>query len=580
MHRCLWTLDILLAIFTDVAGAHMDGTERTPSPESAALLNLALTCRWFKGPALGILWRAIPGLDSIVACLPQDALHIYGLPSASQRETLKVLRLNRDINLKDFKEKADRIQVVGRPQYSHCRPYVLDPSFLHIHKSSQQAVGPLLTSVKHAMLYATDFTGDAVFPRLIIGPKLLSIDIMAFNKSRTVDGKDVIPSAPWEMIGRLLTEAARVQVITIDEYRTKYGWELGTFAPLDIVSLLRGFQSLKVLRTLSLEVDRPTFLHLSTLPYLEELALSVPSGAIMDVVKNYQPYDQLFPNLSKLRLNTSGPHCASLFQLPRAFERLKALEVRFQNDGTWSLRRFFQSIRTNTQLSQNLTSFKFTVARGELESNNRPSIDLTTITSLLALPNLSILHFEVASYPWEPPSNRYPIDFTTIAPLLALPNLSVLHLEGDGIVNLTNANLLSMGASWPRLEVLEFPERTCQSILKITLVGLLPLLASCAYLRELTLRVDAREDALGLAEAGTIVPHRALAEFCHCRSPITNPDGVAAFLQAALSGLETLSDNWLYVLDDDLQGFPQDSVEQGYMDLWGEVERQVIAANT
>lgn len=395
------------------------------------------------------------------------------------------------------------------------------------------------------MLYANDFEGHAVYPRLIIGPRLTSIDLVAFEKSKikVVNGLEVIPDGPWRAIKRVLEEAGSpIQKFKIDEYRTEDHWKLNTFAPHDLISLLRTFQSLRVLEALSLDIDHSTLLHFSALPHLQELSVSLSPEVITYVVEHHNHRDHFFQSLKKVRLNTpSLEPCGELFKLPHAFECLTALEIRGEAGTRWDLHSFFQGLRRNAPLSTNLTWLKLCVA----------------------------------FFPWNPPPNTQAIDFATIAPLLWFPNLSTVHVEADCPVHLTNADLARMGAAWPSLEVLNFPERSSRSRPQVTLTGLLPLLAACSSLRELTLRVDASEDVSSYADLGPIVPHRALTDFCYCRSPIKDPGCVAAFLALAFSRLETIGDNWLYGLDGDLVGYPDDPVDQKYRMLWGEVEKKL-----
>ncbi|KAG6810990.1 hypothetical protein H0H92_009530 [Tricholoma furcatifolium] len=551
MHRCLQIPEILNSIFSQIIDTKPTEDRWVQFPGSIALVNIALTCRSFKEPALNVLWRSILGLDPILRCLPSDAVNIIeeakDIPVAWRTGT-RGLRFNRNLGFEDYsriRENASRVRVVHRPRPGAFRPYALDKLFLHILYSRQPVVGPILPHVQHAALYATDFENHALYPRLIIGSRLSSIDLILFGKlkARAIDGVEHSPDIPWKTIGRVLTEAScTIHSFKVDEYRSEDQWQLKTYASPHFTSLLCSFHSLKVLEALSFDVDYSTLLRFSALSSLAELTISLSSATITQVVEHHMHCDQLFPSLRKLHLNTPCVEpCTRLLKLPHAFERLASLEIYSDSTGSRDVRHLFQSIRNSAALSKNLSSLKV----------------------------------KIAFLPWEPPCNVHPLDFATLTPLLSLPNLTTLHLETDSPVHLTNADLAKIGAAWHRLEVLNFPERTSRSTPSVTLTGLLPLLSACPHLQELTLRIDATEDVSSFADLGAIVPHRSLTDFCYCRSPINDPDGVAAFLALTFSGLETMGDNWLYGLDGELTGFPEDPVDQRHRVLWNEVEKRL-----
>lgn len=81
MHKCLQIPEILDAVFSNVLNTHPGVTEKPPFPGSSTLVSLALTCQSFKEPALNTLWRAIPGLDPVVRCLPHDAVRTIEEPN-------------------------------------------------------------------------------------------------------------------------------------------------------------------------------------------------------------------------------------------------------------------------------------------------------------------------------------------------------------------------------------------------------------------------------------------------------------------------------------------------------------------
>jgi len=67
MHACLNISEILSTIFEL---AYKDSPGR---PNMHTLASLAITCQWFREPAVSILWRSLPNLTPLVKCLPSDA---------------------------------------------------------------------------------------------------------------------------------------------------------------------------------------------------------------------------------------------------------------------------------------------------------------------------------------------------------------------------------------------------------------------------------------------------------------------------------------------------------------------------
>jgi len=73
MHACLRTPELLLNIFNYVHDDEVNERDFLKRrPRTATLPALARTCRDFTEPALDIIWRSLPSLMPLLACIPVD----------------------------------------------------------------------------------------------------------------------------------------------------------------------------------------------------------------------------------------------------------------------------------------------------------------------------------------------------------------------------------------------------------------------------------------------------------------------------------------------------------------------------
>ncbi|GLB39777.1 hypothetical protein LshimejAT787_0702870 [Lyophyllum shimeji] len=542
MHRCLEIPEILYFIFDNVIDRQ---SLKSPFPGSATLVNLAVTCKLFKEPALDALWYTIRNVDPLIRSLPADAFcltrHLQevapvvgglGLTPDGMFLGRKSLRLLRNLGPGDYdkiKGICSRVRVVTAPPHWRANhEHRHEPLLLH-HLFSRLNNGPILPRVQSVGININDFREQAVYPRLIIGPRVQFIRIFVPEPLRP--DFDIAPSLPWDNVRAVLLERPLpLQSLTIDPLRSEFGHKLNTFTSPEMIGLVCSLKSLRTLDIPSLSIDHDTLANLAALPLLQELVVSISDVELFRFVDRQWTNSGSFLGLTRLHIHTLDlVACAGLLQLPHSFQRLRSLKVSGTHGSTWDLKRFFTAIAANETLSW----------------------------------QLALLELEIPFYPWQLPRPEAPvIDFPTIQPLLSCRNLLGLSLHVDGIVDLDNAALAAMGAAWPHLAALDLRERTVGSIPKITLTGLTALLSACPRLQGIALRFDATEQVSSFAKIGTLSPHPCLTSLNYCRSPIREPRHVAAFLTLLLPKLERLTDNWLYCRGDIPEGYPEDPTEQ------------------
>ena len=107
---------------------------------------------------------------------------------------------------------------------------------------------------------------------------------------------------------------------------------------------------------------------------------------------------------------------------------------------------------------------------------------------------------------------------------------------------------------------------------RLTLSGLLPLIASCINLRELTIRVDTLNTIPDAAQLRNIIPTLKLQELDASRSPANDDTSISSFIQTVFPNLQTLRDKW------DLDGpelYELDPVEEANRRCWVDVRQQL-----
>lgn len=109
-----------------------------------------------------------------------------------------------------------------------------------------------------------------------------------------------------------------------------------------------------------------------------------------------------------------------------------------------------------------------------------------------------------------------------IAPLFSYRDLVKLVIDLDGRVDLNDSFMLRIADSWPKLRVLEPSDRSEGLVPTTTLIGLVPFLAACRELEDLSIRINA-QPRLIFQEIGD-PQHHKLRRLDVCTSLIEEPD--------------------------------------------------------
>ncbi|KAF8065070.1 hypothetical protein FPV67DRAFT_1782072 [Lyophyllum atratum] len=437
MHPCLKIPEILSAIFENIINRQY---WTTPLAGSATLLNLALTCKMFKDPALDVLWHTIQTLDPLVHCLPADAIRLTRFPMGGMlipghgpeeeeeekeeaeeledssdpipclRRKKRNLHSKRNLCLKrdlapidgyEIQKYSSRVRVVAGPPYweeasrERSLPPLLDQLF------SRLINGPILPLVR------------------IVGPEVDSVRIsnQFFHCRWPSDELPWPADLPWDNVRAVIMERLlTLEHFRLDPFRPDFEYRLNKFVSPDIVEVLRSHPSLKVIDVLSLDVDHTAFADLAVLPQLEELAISISTAELLLLYKQRAKSDR-FPGLRKLHLHTPDlAACTELIQPPDAFQHLQSLKISGTHYSTWNLKAFFDGIGRHETFAKQLKE----------------------------------LRLSIPFFPQDQPRDTTPpVDFPTIERLLSLSNLRNLSLNVDSKVDLDNAALAKMGAAWP-----------------------------------------------------------------------------------------------------------------------------------
>lgn len=417
---------------------------------------------------------------------------------------------------------------------AHLAQNLCDPIVLALLWSRRETLSSILPNLQALIIPLSAFCDQAHYPRLVLGPELKTI-IIAAEENIT----SPLPSYAWDNVKVTLAPLAPIMSVfvvnAVEAHSNGDPLELGT--PTDLMQLYRSFENLTALDAASVSVDHTTLSHLASLPSLQMLRASIETNELNHFIITFGT-PQEFPSLIMLGLRVADLlACSRLLQRP-GLRQLAALEVsRSQQDAYWDVDRFTQIFRIRSTF---------------------PALSQLAISS----PIDQRIQF---------PTTMTRVTAKTWAPLLGFIHLSIIRIRLETTVDLDDPVLRTMALSWPHLEVLEIFEWATDTVPKVTLAGLLPLLASCTRLSQLTLRINALTDIPRFAQVGDLPPRNEMRYLNVCTSPIQVPQKVAAFLITVFPNLAQLHYGWQYSGRDGEIINLGTGQESGYYRAWREV---------
>jgi hypothetical protein len=384
------------------------------------------------------------------------------------------------------------------------------------------------------------FLALASYPRLVVGPSLhkiiLRLDDGQFNN------EDENVDYPWDNVASVLkVRSAGISEFRVVVYSSRHASSIFLGPPPEIMQLYHCFQALELLETPWIGVTHDALTHLATLPKLWKLKISLDVAEATLFNSALPSETHAFPSLLQLSLSTEELHSCSELLKHSGFQQLQSLEItREVEGGYWDLDPFFRTLRD--RLSHSVFD-EVIFCKADLDR-------------------------------WSPPQgNISPITLNTLTPLFSFPNLSVLKSELDTTVELDDAAIRKVAEAWPHLRVFRLFERTTGGIPGITAGGLLPLIASCPKLEQLTLRINALTIP-NFTQLGEVIPARNLSRLNVCTSSIYQWAQVASFLVVVFPVLSFLGFGWHYGSIEGMNAIQGlDHTELGYLADWETVHQ-------
>ncbi|KAF9460419.1 hypothetical protein BDZ94DRAFT_1266201 [Collybia nuda] len=526
MHRCLEISELLTRIFLFTTGSR----DVWPVRGSSTLLALALTCKTFSGPALDILWSFMPGLKPLIPCLPSDAIvritekdHIN---SALYGDPYNIIRDLEPVDFERMNSYTRRVKVFGvRSSREMIFRQKLPGSIaLPLLLSRRGTTSSLFPNLHTLTVPFSGFNNQGLYLCLILGHGLGSI---------TISIQRNLGSYPFDnLTAALMPLAPSLSKFVIDATKELFWLKpLNLGAPRDLFKLYRSFRNLATLEAPCISIDHTSLSHIATLPHLHTLSTSVSTEDLIAFTSTYANTLE-FPSLSNLVLLVDNLEACAKLLRRSGFKCLKSLEIsRSSENSYWDMNIFFKTIGTPP--------------------------------SLLVLSHLSLSTNVVGRTGPPAATSISAITGETLAPILSFTNLTSVEIRLRAHITLSDSDLRNMGVAWPHLKALNIYEKTICTVPKITLRGLLSLVASCPKLEELTLRVDALSPPLEFSQVKNLIPGKNLHTFDVRTSPIRTPQDVADFLIIAFPNLTNLYSGCIYGSGH--------GVEAEYYKCWAEV---------
>ena len=393
-----------------------------------------------------------------------------------------------------------------------------------------------MPALRSLTIASHDFTGLALYPRLLIRPNLQTLRVKVRFQSE--DSEDEIP---WDNLSAVVEPyAAQLQEFQfrpmdphVPAAILHYIHEL----PPSTVSLHSSFQSLLMLDIRPLDLPHTAVRHLSTLPSLRHLTVTVSSSVLSEL--NLADRADCFPALIQLHVDTDDlSRFSTLFFRYVSSKRLETLRVSEHNKvEVWDLEPLFEILRDHNSHS--------------------------------TLKELGILRADHDT--WSQPRQVSTLSSTVLASLHPLPQLTILKITTDVSVEVTDNDLKQLVVACPNLKVFRLFEQSLGNIPSVTLNGLL-YLAYHLPLEEITLRVNCTR-IMNFSETGHILPCPHLRRLNVCTSPITEYfDNIISVFTFAFPSLSELRIGWRF--EDrfgETTGLELSSIENHYYGRWMDV---------
>ena len=417
--------------------------------------------------------------------------------------------------------------------------------FRILHSCNPHA-SPLLPRVKHLDIRLDVFASEGQYQNLVNWNALESICVIFCRCDETL-----VPDSVWNEVSSLLLLSATV--IKYFHLRTRYSVVFeklrADVAVHDgLLNVYRNFRRLEVFDARSSMLTHNTLAHFAALSTLRAFRFSIGAEELKGFVdSNSSKY--IFMELTDFVIQTDDLEEATRLVEQKGFGRLEHLTVcRGSMQGFWTLDPFFKALQK--------------------QAGNMP------LTSLRLIPGKYAKSDSVHPLGGLVPKSGV----HTFVPLFEFTDMTVLEIDMFGSVDLNDSGLIDLANAWPRLEILKLCEYTRtmpDAATGLTIFGLLPLVASCINLRELTIRVDARNAIPDAAQLRNIGPALKLRCLNVSRSPANDSDvtSISYFIKTVFPNLRTLSNRWNIIGPD---WHYREPVEEENLHCWEDIQRQSV----
>ncbi|KIJ60562.1 hypothetical protein HYDPIDRAFT_43257 [Hydnomerulius pinastri MD-312] len=495
MHHALSIVEVQRIIFRAALHLGSGGCQST-------LATLARTCRAFTESALDILWEVLPSFLPLIQCLPKD---LWKLESLAPWPVY--LSFHRPMQAEDweiFFKYSCRVRCINAlygPGDPECTEDVLSSLCLH------PELRPLIPQLRKLTWSIRGNPHNTLLYRLLV-PSITSLTICD-----TDFYADWLSPPEADVLSSIATSCPSLQVLRIrsaykhaDALNQKCSQTLST-----------AVLSLRFLHTLvCTALDEDTVIHLSRLPTLSKLSLTLPATVSLD----------------KLRPHLRAP----------AFGRLRSLTV-------------YHDAETLSVLTSFLEAMQLSLASVKLYLGEGPTIGdieqvFAALTTACAPRSLTKVILGSRRSHVNGMSGPHAITLDTLQPLLAFERMENFTLDVPCLVGLDDAAIQALATHWPRLSNLilnpTYKWNPRHDATRVTPHGLAELATRCPKLCKLAISVD-------FASIDVEPPAEPLPSLCNTakntkltylnllNTPrIAHPLSVANFLLDVFPGLDGL----------------------------------------